>query len=59
VRTVAFVSKQDTKNLEYTVEVVQAGKLTIPIRSRVPLSNAAEAHTAFAEGGAGKSLLLP
>ena len=59
VHTVAFVSKQDTKNLEYTVEAVRAGKLTIPIRSRVLLRNAAEAHTAFAKGGAGKLLLLP
>jgi NADPH:quinone reductase-like Zn-dependent oxidoreductase len=59
VRAVAFVSKQDTKNLEYMVEAVKAGKLTIPIGSRVPLRNAAEAHTAFAKGGAGKILLLP
>lgn len=46
VRTVAFVSKQDTKNLEHTVEAVRAGKLTIPIGSKVPLRNAAEAHAA-------------
>jgi NADPH:quinone reductase-like Zn-dependent oxidoreductase len=59
VRTVAFVSKQDTKNLEYTVEAVRAGKLTIQIGSRVPLRNAAEAHAAFAKGSAGKILLVP
>jgi hypothetical protein len=59
VRTVAFVSKQDTKNLEYTVEAVRAGKLTIPIGSRFPLRDAAEAHAAFAKGSAGKILLLP
>ena len=59
VRTVAFVSKQDTKNLEYTVEAVRAGKLTIPIGRRVPLRNAAEAHATFAKGGTGKTLLLP
>jgi NADPH:quinone reductase-like Zn-dependent oxidoreductase len=59
VRTVAFVSRQDTKNLEFTVEAVRAGKLTIPIGSRVPLRNAAEAHAAFAKGGASKILLLP
>ncbi|HEY6344349.1 MAG TPA: NADP-dependent oxidoreductase [Bryobacteraceae bacterium] len=58
VRTVAFVSKQDTKNLEYTIEAVQAGKLIIPIGSRVRLRNAAEAHAAFAKGSAGKILLL-
>jgi NADPH:quinone reductase-like Zn-dependent oxidoreductase len=59
VRTVAFVSKQDTKNLEYTVEAVRAGKLTIPIGRRLPLRDAAEAHAAFAKGSAGKILLLP
>jgi NADPH:quinone reductase-like Zn-dependent oxidoreductase len=59
VRAVAFVSKQDTKNLEYMVEAVKAGKLTIPIGSKVPLRNAAEAHAVFAKGGAGKILLLP
>ena len=59
VRIVAFVSKQDTKNLEYTVGGVRAGKLTIPIASRVPLRNAAEAHAALAKGVAGKILLLP
>lgn len=59
VRTVAFVSKQDTKNLEYVVEAVRAGKLLIPIGSRFPLRNAAEAHATFAKGSAGKILLLP
>jgi NADPH:quinone reductase-like Zn-dependent oxidoreductase len=59
VRMVVFVSKQDTKNLEYTVEAVRAGKLTIPIGSRMPLRHAAEAHTALAKGVAGKILLLP
>jgi NADPH:quinone reductase-like Zn-dependent oxidoreductase len=53
------VSKQDTRNLELTVGAVKAGKLTIPIRSRLPLRNAAEAHAALAKGGAGKILLLP
>jgi NADPH:quinone reductase-like Zn-dependent oxidoreductase len=59
VRTVAFVSKQDTKNLRYMVEAVAAGKLTIPIGSRVSLRNASEAHATFAKGSAGKILLLP
>lgn len=59
VRAIAFVSKQDAKNLEYTVEAVRAGKLTIPIGSRLPLRNAAEAHAALAKGGAGKMLLVP
>jgi hypothetical protein len=38
---------------------VRAGKLTIPIGSRVPLRNAAEAQATFAKGSAGKILLLP
>jgi NADPH:quinone reductase-like Zn-dependent oxidoreductase len=59
VRTIAFVSKQDTKNLEYTVVAVRVGKLTIPIGSRLPLRDAAEAHAVFAKGNAGKILLLP
>jgi NADPH:quinone reductase-like Zn-dependent oxidoreductase len=59
VRATSFVSKQDTKNLEYTVGAVRAGKLTIPIGSRLPLRNATEAHLALANGGAGKILLLP
>lgn len=58
-RTVAFVSKQDTKNLEYVVEAVRAGRLTIPIGSKLPLRSAAEAHAAIAKGSAGKILLLP
>jgi len=59
VRTVAFVSRQDTKNLEHTVEAVRAGKLTIPIGSKLPLRKAADAHIAMATGGVGKILLLP
>ena len=59
VRTVAFVSKQDTKNLQYMTEAAAAGRLTVPVGSKVPLRNAAEAHSAFAKGSAGKILLLP
>ena len=59
VRTVAFVSKQDTKNFEYMVEAMRAGKLAIPIGTKVPLRNAAEAHATLGKGGAGKILLLP
>src|SRR5580704_12828349 len=53
VRAVAFVSKQDTKNLENMVEAVKAGKLTIPIGSKLPLRDDAAAHAAFAKGSAG------
>jgi NADPH:quinone reductase-like Zn-dependent oxidoreductase len=59
VRMVAFASKQDTKNLEYMVEAASAAKFYIPIGSRPPLRNAAEAHAAVAKGGTGKILLLP
>jgi NADPH:quinone reductase-like Zn-dependent oxidoreductase len=59
VRAIAFVSKQDKKSLEYTVEAVRSGKLTMPVGSKLPLRNAAEAHAALAKGGAGKILLLP
>jgi NADPH:quinone reductase-like Zn-dependent oxidoreductase len=59
VRTVAFISKQDAKNLEYTVEAARSGKLTIPIGSKLPLRQAAESHAAMAKGGAGKILLVP
>jgi NADPH:quinone reductase-like Zn-dependent oxidoreductase len=59
IRTVAFVSKQDPKNLEYMVEAVRAGELTIPIAIRLPLRNAAEAHASLGKGGTGKILLLP
>jgi NADPH:quinone reductase-like Zn-dependent oxidoreductase len=59
VRTVAFVSKQDTKNLEHMVAAANAGKLTIPIGSKLPLRNAAEAHAALQKGSSGKILLLP
>ncbi|MGH9482775.1 MAG: zinc-binding dehydrogenase, partial [Terriglobales bacterium] len=59
VRTVAYVFKQDTNNLRHMVAAVAAGKLTIPIGSRFPLRNAAEAHAALAKGSAGKILLLP
>jgi NADPH:quinone reductase-like Zn-dependent oxidoreductase len=59
VRTTAFVSKQDTTNLEYTVAAVRAGRLAIPIGGRFPLRGAAEAHAAVAKPGAGKILLVP
>jgi NADPH:quinone reductase-like Zn-dependent oxidoreductase len=59
VRAIAFVSKQDKKSLECTVAAVRSGKLTMPVGSKLPLRNAAEAHAALAKGGAGKILLLP
>jgi NADPH:quinone reductase-like Zn-dependent oxidoreductase len=59
VHAIAFVSKTDKKTLEYAVEGVRSGKLTMAVGSRLPLRNAAEAHAALAKGGAGKILLLP
>ena len=59
VRTVPFVSKQNTKSLEYGVEAARSGKLTIRIGSKVSLRHAADAHAAVAKGGTGKILLIP
>jgi NADPH:quinone reductase-like Zn-dependent oxidoreductase len=59
VRTVAFISKQDADRLLHMANAVAAGKLVIPIDRRLPLKDAAEAHSALARGGIGKVLLLP
>ena len=59
IRTVAFVSKQDTNTLSYMAAAVAAGKLVIPIDRRLPLKDAAAGHAAVEKGGIGKVLLLP
>ena len=60
VRTVAFVSKQDTKNLEYTVEAVRAGKLTDPDWKQIASSTTPRRRMPrLRKGSAGKILLLP
>ncbi len=58
VKVVAVFSKFDRKTLEFMAEAVRDGKLLIPISSRLPLCEAAEAQAAAAKGGAGKILLV-
>ena len=56
---VAFVfSKFDRKTLEFMAEAVGDGKLVIPIRETLPLSEAAGAQAAAEKGGMGKILLV-
>jgi NADPH:quinone reductase-like Zn-dependent oxidoreductase len=52
-------SKFDRKTLEFMAAAVRAGKLVVPIAEQLPLSEAAEAHTAAEKGGIGKILLVP
>lgn len=58
VRVVTLVAKQNANTLQRMVDAVAAGKLTIPIERRLPLSAAAEGHAAVEKGGVGKMLLL-
>ena len=41
------------------VDAVRDAKLVIPMGSKLPLSQAAEAHAAAEKGGVGKVLLVP
>ena len=59
VRVVTVFSKFDRATLEFMAEAVRDGKLLIPIRLKLPLSQAAEAQAAAEKGGAGKILLVP
>lgn len=59
VRVVEFVSKQDPETMRYVAEAVLAGKLTVAIDRKIPLSEAAAGMAAVAKGGIGKVLLLP
>ena len=59
VRVVEFVSKQSPQTMAYMAEAVRAGKVTIAIDRRIPLSEAAAGMAAVAAGGIGKVLLLP
>jgi NADPH:quinone reductase-like Zn-dependent oxidoreductase len=58
IRTVAFVSKQDTGTLLYMAKAVQDGKLNIPISQKLPLRDARQGHMAVEKGAGGKVLLL-
>lgn len=59
IRMVEFVSKQSPEAMAYMAEAVRAGKVTIAIDRRIPLSEVAAGMTAVARGGIGKVLLLP
>jgi NADPH:quinone reductase-like Zn-dependent oxidoreductase len=58
VKVAHVFSKFDRKTLEFMAEAVRDGKLVIPIRQRMPLSQAAEAQAAAEKGGIGKILLV-
>jgi NADPH:quinone reductase-like Zn-dependent oxidoreductase len=59
VKTVHVFSKFDRKTLEFMAEAVRDGKLVIPIGSKFPLSEAADAQAAAEKGSLGKILLVP
>jgi NADPH:quinone reductase-like Zn-dependent oxidoreductase len=59
VKVVPVFSKFDRKTLELMAEAVRDGKLDIPIRETLPLSEAAQAQAAAEKGGIGKILLVP
>jgi NADPH:quinone reductase-like Zn-dependent oxidoreductase len=59
VKVATVFSKFDRKTLEFMAEAVRDGKLVIPIRMKLPLSEAAQAQAAVEKGGAGKILLVP
>ncbi|WP_158787590.1 zinc-binding dehydrogenase [Granulicella sp. L46] len=59
VKVVKVFSKFDGKTLESMADAVRVGKLVIPIREKLPLSEAAEAQAAVEKGGTGKILLVP
>jgi NADPH:quinone reductase-like Zn-dependent oxidoreductase len=58
IRTVAFVSKQDTATLLYMATAVRDGKLKIPVSQKLPLRDARQGHIAVQKGAGGKILLL-
>ena len=53
----AILSHSDSRRLAELTQAVAAGKLTIPIAKRMPLSEIREAHT-LAEKGAGGKIIL-
>src|SRR3954469_14667894 len=58
VKIVTVYSTFERKTLETMTEAVREGSLVIPIRAKLPLSEAGAAHAAAEKGGAGKILLL-
>jgi NADPH:quinone reductase-like Zn-dependent oxidoreductase len=58
VKVVTVFSHFDRKTLEIMAEAVRDHKLVIPIREKMPLSEAAEAQAAAEKGRSGKILLV-
>ena len=58
VKAVPIYSQPDAKTLRLMAEAVKAGKLVIPIGTKMPLKDAAKAHAAAEKGGIGKVLLV-
>jgi len=58
VRSVAFVSKQDSKTLLEMADAVRTGRLKIVVSQKLPLKDASKGHIAMEEGVSGKILLL-
>jgi NADPH:quinone reductase-like Zn-dependent oxidoreductase len=59
VKVVPVYATPDARTLQFMAEAVRDGKLVIPISRKLPLSKAAEAHSAAEKGGIGKILLVP
>jgi NADPH:quinone reductase-like Zn-dependent oxidoreductase len=59
VKVVPVYGQSDTKALLTMATAVVEGKLTIPIASKMPLKDAAQAHVLVAKGINGKVLLVP
>lgn len=58
VKVVPVYARPDAKILSQMVQAVTTGKLKIPITKKFPLKDAAQAHSAVAQGVAGKVLLV-
>jgi NADPH:quinone reductase-like Zn-dependent oxidoreductase len=58
VKVAHVFSKFDRKTLEFMAEAVRDGKLVIPIGTKLPLSEAAQAHATAEKGDVGKILLV-
>src|SRR5262249_33101695 len=59
VKVVPVYGQSDTKALLTMATAVVEGKLTIPIATKMPLKDAAQAHALVAKGTNGKVLLVP
>jgi NADPH:quinone reductase-like Zn-dependent oxidoreductase len=59
VKVVPVYASSDTKALLEMAQAVVEGRLSLPIAAKMPLRDAAEAHTLVAKGTNGKVLLVP